>query len=819
VASELVNSPRSAPLRSRLFHNLLERQLRRFGLVFETVPVPWRELLVAVDEVYHEADATRAMLERSIELSSQEMLALNTRMRAVLDALPDAALRVRRDGTILDCQAGSSPAFPFSLEALLGRQVQDLGGPEVHADLLAAVQAAAEQKESRSVEFHFGGPGGPHVVEARVAPIRDQDELLVVIRVITERKEAERRLERSLSLLRATLESTADGLLVVDRGGHVVDFNTKFVEMWRLPRDVVGSREHARLLDFIGDQLIDAASFAARVEDLDTQPHAPSWDLVHLRDGRIVERSSQAQLVAGVPVGRVWSFRDITERLRAEARIREQAALLDKAQDAIMVLGLDYRVLYWNQSATRLYGHTVTEALGQRVTELLHAGRADAVAPAREAAMRTGEWQGELRQTSRPGREVVVASRWTLVRDVDGTPKSILVIDTDVTERKQLEAQYLRAQRVESLGTLAAGIAHDLNNVLTPILGSVSLLRMDLTPEEREEVLSTIEFSATRGAGVVRQVLSFAKGREGEPVTMSLGPLLREVAKMVRDTFPRSIAVKTQVEEDLSSVVADGTQVYQVLMNLCVNARDAMESGGLLSVSARNVELDELFTRMHEGARPGRHVAVAVADTGEGIPADKLERIFEPFFTTKPLGRGTGLGLSTALGIVKAHGGFMTVQSSPGQGATFTIYMRAVDGSGAAAASPVAAAARGRGELVLVVDDEPAVRDTTAATLRRHGYDVVTAGDGTEAVAAFAERRAEVRMVLTDMMMPYMDGAATIRALQRMDPGVRVLVMSGLMEAASGDSIPHAERVARIEKPFTSAQLLSAIRTVLDAPR
>jgi two-component system, cell cycle sensor histidine kinase and response regulator CckA len=508
---------------------------------------------------------------------------------------------------------------------------------------------------------------------------------------------------------------------------------------------------------------------------------------------------------------------DITERKRAEERIREQAALLDKARDAIIVRGLDMTILYWNKGAERVYGWKPEEAVGRTGREL---GLVNELNEAKfeegwRAIFERDSWDGEWRQRTKSGEEITVETRWSLVRDGRGEPQAVLIINTDVTERKKIEAQFLRAQRMESIGTLAGGIAHDLNNVLSPILMAIQMLQLKTPDPDARQWLELLQSNAERGADMVRQVLSFARGVEGERVAVQPKHLVKDVVKILKETLPKSIGIKFEVAPDLWVVSADATQIHQVLMNLCVNARDAMPHGGEITVRAENVALDENYARMHLEARPGRYVMISVADTGLGIAAEALPRIFEPFFTTKEVGKGTGLGLSTALTIVRSHGGFVNVYSEPRKGTQFAVYLPAVEAAEAAPAPPRPDLPGGDGELILVVDDEEAIRQITKATLETFGYRVITAADGTEAVALYAQKGAGVAAVITDMMMPFMDGVATIRALQKMNPHVRIIAASGLPGTDKAAELSASGVRLFLAKPYTAERLLKALAEVL----
>ncbi len=502
------------------------------------------------------------------------------------------------------------------------------------------------------------------------------------------------------------------------------------------------------------------------------------------------------------------------QRRAAEEKLREQAMLLDKATDAIVVRGPDDRVAYWNKSAERLFGFTAAEMIGRDATPLLYKNAAP-FHEAKAAVLRDGEWAGELKTRTKTGDERIIFSRCTRLPGAPGAAKSVLAINTDITDRKRLESHFLRSQRMESIGTMAGGIAHDLNNVLAPIFMGLPIVRDSVTDPEALATIRAMELSAGRGAEVIKQVLLFARGVEGQRAPLHAGRLLRDVEHMIRETFPKSIRIERAWAADLWTLVGDATQLHQVLLNLCVNARDAMPGGGELKLHAANVTLDTNYSSLNPEARSGPHVRIDVVDTGEGIPLDKLERIFEPFFTTKDVGRGTGLGLATSQAIVRNHGGFIHVYSEPGKGSTFRIHLPAQPGASTGDEVARAPLPRGQGQLLLIVDDEEAIRTTLARTLERHGYRALTAKDGAEAVGIYAEQKAEIAAVITDMMMPVMDGPATIVALQRMNPHVKIIGASGhdangKVAKAAGAGVRHF-----MPKPYTAETLLRTLREVL----
>ena len=407
-------------------------------------------------------------------------------------------------------------------------------------------------------------------------------------------------------------------------------------------------------------------------------------------------------------------------------------------------------------------------------------------------------------------------SRWTLVRDAHGQPKSALIINTDLTERKRLEAQFLRAQRMEGVGTLASGLAHDLNNILAPIIISVPLLRCKLTEGEVNEIVATIENSAQRGASIIRQLLTFGRGVEGERIPVTVRYLIQDTLKIARETFPRSIRLRTIVPDDLWPVMGDPTQIHQVLLNLAVNARDAMPNGGELCFSAQNLVLDEQYAAMNIKAKPVPHIRIRVQDTGTGIPRELRDKIFDPFFTTKEIGKGTGLGLSTVAGIVKSHGGFIELDSELGRGTAFSIHLPALpDARPVAGIADAAPSPNGSGEAILVVDDEDSVREATRKMLERHGYRVHTASEGSQALALFSTRLGEIKLVITDIDMPVMDGLALVRVLLKMAPNLKIMVSTGLSTDQRIEVLHQLGIEGPLLKPYTADELLQSVHQAL----
>ncbi|RCJ26520.1 hybrid sensor histidine kinase/response regulator [Nostoc sp. ATCC 43529] len=506
---------------------------------------------------------------------------------------------------------------------------------------------------------------------------------------------------------------------------------------------------------------------------------------------------------------------EIAERLRVEEKIREQAALLDITSDAILVKDFVNQIRFWNKGAEDLYGWKAADVIGMNVNQILYPPESlSQIQNISATIAESGFWQGELHQVNKQGKDIIVASRWTLMRDRNGQPKSILTVNTDITEKKHLENQILRAQRLESIGTLASGIAHDLNNILTPILTAAQLLQLKMsdTNERNQQMLQTIENNSKRGAALVKQVLQFARGVEGQRTIVQMNHLFSEIQQIVQETFPKSIELTVDIQPGLWAVISDPTHLHQLLMNLVVNARDAMPRGGQIKISGENLFIDRQYARMNLDARIGAYIMITVADTGIGMSSEILDRIFEPFFTTKDIGKGTGLGLSTVRGIIQSHGGFITVASQVARGTEFKVYLPAVEVAKTPQVQDLELL-KGNGELILVVDDESEILETTKISLETYNYRVMTASNGIEAIALYARHEDEINLVLMDMMMPSMDGATAISTLQKMNSQVKVVAVSGLNANDKLTKIPGVKKF--IPKPYTTKELLQTLHNIL----
>jgi two-component system, cell cycle sensor histidine kinase and response regulator CckA len=515
-------------------------------------------------------------------------------------------------------------------------------------------------------------------------------------------------------------------------------------------------------------------------------------------------------------VNLLWLLRDWRDRKKAEEQIREQATLLNITTDAIIVSDLSGKILFWNKAAEKLYGWTKEEIIGQQIDRLLDIKSVAKAISIQSKISNKGNWHGELNQITKTGEQIIVESRCTLIRDLNDRPKSILIVNTDITLIKELQEQSMRKQRMESVGVFASAMAHDFNNILTPILGLAQLLPSMLgnASDREKELFKIIETNVRRGTNLLKQILLFVRGATGQRESLQLSLLLSEVKQLIVANFPKSIELENNVGCDLKTIYGDVTQLHQVFMNLCLNARDAMPEGGTLTVSAENFALDETYAQMESEARVGPYVVVTVKDTGVGIPPENMARIFEPFFTTKEVGKGTGFGLATAMGIVKSHGGFIQVSSELDKGTEFKVFLPAQE-TEATYSEEDRDFPQGNQELILIVDEEVSICQVAQTALSRYNYRVLTAGNGVDAIAIYLQHQHEINAVVMDLKMPSMDGMMAVRTLQEINPQVKIILSSGTnLDNWAHSSIDHKIR-AFLSKPYTATELLTTLHEII----
>ncbi len=687
------------------------------------------------------------------------------------------------------------------------------------------ITRALESGEAQRYELIAIRPDGERIaVEAYAVPERDGSGVVRYLRGtmqdISTRKRAEAVLAASEQRLELATQSAGigiwefslvDGTLVWDRRTYELhgvtehDFTGSFEDWQRRVHPDDWERVLATYTDALSGQ---------RAYDLTFRVIWPSGEVRHLEAHAILQRDAD-----GAPVRMIGANWDVTTRKLEEAALSQLADIVASSDDAIIGKNLLSMVTSWNRGAEKVFGFSAAEMVDTSIMRLIPDDRQHEEHRFIER-VRNGESveQFETLRRTRSGRLIEVSVTASPIRDALGGIVGISTVTRDISERRKLERQFYRAQRMESIGNLAGGIAHDLNNALSPIILSLDLLKASFPDDESQELLSVVSTSADHAADMVRQVLSFARGVEGKRLEVDIKALVGDVEKISRDTFPRQIAITTRAAPDLRSVLGDRTQLQQVLVNLCVNARDAMPNGGRLAIIAENVQFDPQQDRIPETLTAGAYVCLRVEDSGEGISPEVIERIFEPFFTTKEVGKGTGLGLSTSLAIINSHGGVMRVYSERARGTTFTLFLPAHLDPSEVSPATAESSPRGNGELILVVDDEPAVRLITKRMLESYGYRVMLSSDGASALSLFDTHRAGIGVVLSDMMMPVMDGPTMIRSLRDRDPAVRIIGTSGLTSHEYDASSESGLRYF-VPKPCTADTLLRTLQSILaDSP-
>lgn len=748
-----------------------------------------------------------------------------THFRLLADALPQIVWTAAPDGSVDFANA--------AFYAYVGADAVNLPAGEwvaaVHPDDLPGAVAAWERAHAT---------GGPYAAEFRLKRVdgayRWHDVSAVALRDahgqivkwtgsaldVHDRREAARQLAESEARFRAIAAATTDVVWDWDLRTNDVWWNDGLSSVLGYQPDALPGDGLARLrIVHVGDRSRVLAGLQDAIARAD-RDWADEYRCLH-QDGRVLYVEDRGRVIVdenGTPVRFVGGLSDVTERRHTQHVLEEQGRLLDEATDAIMVRGIDGQISYWNRSAERLFGWRADEAIGAAADALLYSDPAQYRA-AVERVMADGSWQGRARKRRKDGREVVVDAIWTLVRDAEGEPSAVLVIGKDVTDRLELEAQLRQVQRLEAVGQLTGGVAHDFNNLLTVILGSTDTLVDDLGDDLRLRRLAELaRAAAQRGADLTHRLLAFSRRQPLEPRLIKVNALVAGMDGLVRRTLPATIAVEFVRAGGLWDVRADPAQLESAVLNLCINARDAMPTGGRLTIETGNAHLDADYAGQHAEVSAGQYVMVAVTDTGEGMSAETLAQAFDPFFTTKEPGKGTGLGLSMVYGFVKQSHGHVKIYSEPGVGTTVKIYLPRAVGTVELDAGRPPDDVVGGTETVLLVEDDPLVRGLALEQLTTLGYAVIEAGSAAEALAQL-ETAGTVHVLFTDLVLSGgMNGLELAEAAVARYPDLRVVHTSGYTENA----IVHQGRLesggAVLSKPYRRDQLARTLRQVLDGP-
>lgn len=632
---------------------------------------------------------------------------------------------------------------------------------------------------------------------------------------LTKQREIEKRMAEALNYSQMLLQTSPCGIITYRASGEAVSANSAIAQMIGATPEQMTCQNFRELESWKRSGLLNLAETALATGKLQSAEihHVSTFGKDCWFACQFVPFEHR-----GAPHF-LGLFMDISERKGTDEQLRKLSRAVEQSPVSIVITNLQGEIEYVNPKFTQTCGYSAGEVFGKNSRIL----RSSDMSPSTYREMWdtiTGgrEWRGEFQSKKRNGELFWESASISPIRDQAGTVTHFLVIKEDITEKKSLEQQFLRAQRMENLGTLASGVAHDLNNILAPILMSTDYLRAIAKSADDREVLKLLHDGACRGADIVRQLLIFGRGIEGERSELQVRTLLKETAKIMKETFPKNVTVETVFPPDLWTIRADPTQIHQVLLNLCINARDAMPWGGRLTLAAENRVLDNVVAGQIHGSTPGRNVVLSVTDTGSGIAPEILDQIFDPFFTTKKPGEGTGLGLSTVLGIVKGHGGCVQVQSREGDGTRFEIYLPALECDGSSkVCTRIHQTERAKGEFILLVDDEEAIRVAGRRMLENIGYRVITACNGVDGIVEYSKRRSDIRAVVTDMVMPVMDGAALIHVLRQISPELRIIGLSGLPAQPADSTGSRLPVDAFVSKPFEAARLTETLHGVLNA--
>ncbi|MFQ5674749.1 MAG: PAS domain S-box protein [bacterium] len=770
-------------------------------------------------------DITESKLaEKASKESEQRLRLITDQMPAVLWTL-DSKLR------FTSTTGAGLKTLGLKQEEVVGMSVFEYFQSEDPEFTPIAAHRRALTGESGGYKFEWQNV----LFQCYVEPLRDHSgEITGVIGMaldVTEIRTAKQDLKRSLSLLKSTLESTADGLLVVDMKGKIVSFNEKFIKMWQIPDSVIASRDDDKALAFVLDQLKEPAAFLRQVKKLYSQPESESFDILHFKDGRIFERYSIPQRIGDSIVGRVWSFRDVTERQQTQSALSASEERLRLALAAARMgtweWNIDTNDVFWSEGVETFFGFESGVFVGtyQAYLDVVHPNDRDMVVETIELALKDVEQGNKFHIEHRviwPNGEIHwLEGHGKVVRKKNRKPVRMIGTILDITERKHLEAQLLQSQKMETIGRFAGGIAHDFNNLLTSIMGNAELGIMNLNSDTQTYLdIVEIKKAAARARDLTDQLLSFSRRRVLRKKAINLNKAITDTLKMLQRILGEDIDLRVHLTHRPAGILADLGQMQQVLMNLFTNARDAMPYGGRLTLKTRLVDANALADLLDESDIGRDYVELSVTDTGIGMSKETQDHIFEPFFTTKEVGKGTGLGLAVIYGIVRQHEGYIDVQSHVDRGSTFRIFLPLADNSTVIEEKPgKPQEVVGSGETILVVEDDETVRNVAVRILNGLSYNILLAEDGEEALKVFTSEGDNIDLVVMDVVMPKKSGPDVYKEMCELRPDFPVIFVTGYdVEERISEINQQSENtsVTILQKPYTKDLLAQKIREILD---
>ena len=746
------------------------------------------------------------------------------RFRTIADTAVNGMVTVDSRGNIDFFNRAAERLFGFTSDEVAGRNVTMLIPERYRNAHKAGLERYLKMGEPRIIgktveldALRKDGTEFPIELSPGTWGPREAPFFSAIIRDITERRHWEEALRESEERFRAIFDGSKDGILLADvESKRFITANRAVCDMLQYSLDEI---RRLGVTDIHPDEdlprVLDAFERQAR-QEFEVAKDLP----VKRKDGSVffADIKSSPVTISGKQY-LIGNFRDVTERRETEEALTRLGMAVDQAAEAVVVTDTEGNIEYVNPAFERITGHSREEAVGRNMRILKSGKHDERFYKEMWATLSKGEvWQGRFINRKKDGTLYDEEDTISPVRDSFGKIVNFVAGKRDITREVVLRKQVQTAQRMESVGTLAGGVAHDFNNALTGVLGFGEMLKRRLADDPKASAdVDQILRSAERASTLTRQLLTFARRQVIEPVNLSLGKVVLDLSKLLSKVIGEHIEIKTSLHEDLPSVFADPGQMEQVLMNLCLNARDAMPSGGMLLIRTEVTTVDGEYVKAHPYVKEGRYVLLTVSDTGIGMDEKTIERIFEPFFSTKGPEKGTGLGLAVVYGIVKQHNGFIHVSSDLGKGTTFGIRLPAVDAKPDASAAAKEERVRGGNETILLAEDDAPVRMLAERILKECGYRVLAARNGEEAVGVFKENGGKINLAILDVMMPIMGGKEAFEEMHRANPALKVIYTSGYTADAIHESFVLHAGVPFLQKPFGPGALARKVREVLDS--
>lgn len=801
----------------REYHNLLKRQLKKiFGEDF-VIPKEWRGFISAVDNAYKEFDIDRKMLERSLELSSHELLQKNAESRAIFEAMPDLFFRIADDGTILDCKAGNTKDLYLSRERIIGSNFFNFPIEGVRERFRDAIGKVKKTSSMMVIEYDMEVNGEERSFEARIFPFQDQ--VIVIIRNVTQQKSAEHALRESEEKYRSIFENAVEGIFQTTTDGFYINANPSLAKMLGFDSvdELINSSYNIEEQHYVVPE--DRLKFKKIIESqgqvnrFETQVYRKDkskiWISINAR--KVSDSSGNTMFYEGT-IENITNHKLVEEALfESEEKYR---SIVEESQFGVFIIQ-DGLFRFVNNKFCEIHGYSADEVVDRlgpkdfllpedlQMVEEIMGKRHEGKNKSEEIFLRIRQKGGEIRQLRAIGGFVLYKGR-----------PAIIGTTIDVTKEKALEQQLVQSQKMESVGRLAGGIAHDFNNMLGVILGNTQLAKMNISPVNKiNEYLVSIENATTRAADFVKRLLAFSRQQVLELKVIDLNDVVKGFKKMVHRAIGEDIEMSFVTKPQLPKIKADAAQINQILLNLVVNARDAMPDGGELSVDIAPIKISEEYSMYNMEAKPGDYVIISVTDTGSGMDKNTLNKIFEPFFTTRK--DGSGLGLSVVYGLVKQHKGFINVYSELGVGTTFNVYLPSVEDDIETTEEEDKKTIRGGNETILIVEDEEELREIASEMLSMLGYNVLLASNGEKGIDIFKEKADDIHLVIIDVVMPKIGGRETYEEMKKIKSSVRVLFVTGYSLDGIHTNFILEEGIDAIQKPYSLETIARKIREVL----